>query len=319
MWECRFLIAMVETETRDLGLRRPVRLGSGKDLREHRQHPKRRVLSFKHWIAVIAQTKLGAEVNYVLRFVFTLHCVEKQLQEAWAKHAENFGSPLHDRRNRWIVNGEKRERREYARDPRHAGLSTDERTGRRRRMGYQQVGALNCHQQILISVANRGKDDLLHQEPWTSSWFHDLLDHLRVLFFRLRNVGPHRSEFQTRHLDCFAIHLHRRHHRPVTTCAQLERDRHVGREIAKGSPRIQNNPCSHLSKAHWSKTHVSRSYYFHSIRGFEAQRTITLHAASDTVPDLFAVRHLHSLSGGVRTAIGPGGDDLLGAVDFVQQ
>ena len=48
-------------------------------------------------------------------------------------------------------------------------------------MSDQYVGALDCNQQILISVPNSGIHDPFHQELWAGARFHDLLDQSLVL------------------------------------------------------------------------------------------------------------------------------------------
>src|SRR5262245_20546064 len=117
-WNCRFMIANVKTEACHFGLPGPVGLRRRENFRKQCQRSKRRVLPLKHRIAVVGEAELFAKLNYLLRFVFTLHCVEKQLQETWTEQAKDFGGPLHNGRDWRIVDGKKRERREDSRDPR---------------------------------------------------------------------------------------------------------------------------------------------------------------------------------------------------------
>src|SRR5437868_13536515 len=126
----RLAVAIVETKSGDLCLRRPVRLLFGEHFRKQREHAQRRVLAFEHRIAGVFESELVAEFRNSLCLVAALHDPQQESHDLWTKHAELPG-PLPKRRHGWIVCRDEGERSQYCRDPWHAGFSADQWTSRR--------------------------------------------------------------------------------------------------------------------------------------------------------------------------------------------
>src|SRR6185369_16889567 len=143
--------AVVETETRNLGLFGPIGLRLAEHGREQREHEQRRMLSGKHRITRVTQSEFLSERRNGLRLVTALHHVEEKLRKPWSKHPELAG-PLPERRHGHIVSGEERKRREHTRDPRYSGFASDEWTSRRGRMRNQKVRILHCREQIGVAI-----------------------------------------------------------------------------------------------------------------------------------------------------------------------